>query len=96
MPPPLPETPGDSPSSTSQLAELSHPPPQWPPLPLLLPPSPLSPQLSSPLPELELEPVLLLLQVLELEQVLDLELVPVLEPDLPQVPELVLLLTVLT
>jgi len=89
MPPPLPETPGDSPSSTSQLAELSHPPPQLPLLPqlssqLLLPPLP------------ELEPVLLLLQVPELEQVLDLELVPVLELDLLQVQELVLLLTVLT
>jgi len=42
--------------------------------------------------------VMLEKQVLELEKVLDLdlELVPVLEPDLPQVPELVLLLAVLT
>jgi len=66
-PPPLPVTPGESPSSTSQLAELSHPPPQLP-LPQL---PPLPPQSSLPV----------LLQVLELEPELDLDLPQVLEPQ---------------
>jgi len=66
-PPPLPVTPGESPSLTSQLAELSHPPPQLPqlpplsslPLPVLLQVLELEPELDLDLPQV-LEPQVLL------------------------------------
>jgi len=73
-PPPLPVTPGDSPSSTSHKAESFHllEPPPPPPFPL--PPLPPLPPQSLQVPELVPE------LVLELVLVLVLELVPLAVP----------------